>query len=44
MDDFDIKTALRCRQMMTHPDGSYTDYEDDNDDDNEEVAESQNLF
>jgi type IV secretory pathway VirB9-like protein len=42
VDDVDIQTALRCRRMMTHPDGSYSDY--DEDDDDEEVAESQALF
>jgi hypothetical protein len=41
----DIETARLCRRMMTHPEGSYTDYgDDDEDDDDEEVAESQGLF
>jgi hypothetical protein len=43
--DVDIETARLCRRMMTHPEGSYTDYgDDDEDDDDEEVAESQGLF
>jgi hypothetical protein len=45
----DVQTALRCRRMMTHPEGpsTYDDYgdnEDDEDDEEEEVDESQNLF
>jgi hypothetical protein len=39
--DVDIETALRCRRMMTHPEGSYIDYGTDDED---EVAESQPLF
>jgi hypothetical protein len=44
LDDFDIETALRCRRMMTHPDSSYSDYGDSDEDDDEEVAQSQSLF
>jgi hypothetical protein len=29
--DIDIQTALRNRRMMTHPDGSFTDYESNED-------------
>jgi hypothetical protein len=41
--DFDVETALRLQRMMTHPEGPsmYDDYDDDEE---EEVAESQNLF
>jgi hypothetical protein len=44
-EESDVQTALRCRRMMTHPEGpsTYDDYGDDEEEE-EEVAQSQNLF